>query len=560
MTAPDVDRTDDALVERGRGRWSRRRLVVTAVVVAVVAGGVVAGTQLTGASGTPTPAAAPGTGTTTVRLTDLHETTPVSGTVGFASPYTIVEPGGNPSAALDKDQQMVASAQGAVAADQAGMADTRSSDAQAQAQARQSLQSDQAKQSSDQATLQDDRATLAADQQKEANDCQGSGSAASGGGGQSGSGGTGASSPCSTDEAKVGSDQTKVDQDQQAVSADQAKVGSDQAQLASAQQKAGSDADSGSAKLAMDQASLAAAQQTAASDSSTATAYGPDSKYTALPAVGQVIDPGKALWSIDGRPAVLLPGALAPWRSFQAGMSAGPDVGVLNRALATLGYGSGLAGSDSFGPGTTAAVDRLQGALGLPQTGTLPLGSAFFSPSPLRVTVVHPLVGAGVAGGQPVLEVTSTTPVVNVALPVNQTYTVKVGDGVTATLPDGTTSSGTITAVGTVATSTSGSGGNNPSATVNVTVQLDHPSSAGTLDQAPVTVNITNQTATNALAVPTTALLALAGGGYALEVVEPDGAHRLEAVSTGIFDDQAGLVQVSGAGVAAGQKVVVPAS
>ena len=162
----------------------------------------------------------------------------------------------------------------------------------------------------------------------------------------------------------------------------------------------------------------------------------------------------------------------------------------------------------------------------------------------------------------PVLDVTSTTPLINVALPVNQSYLVKVGDAVTANLPDGTTAPGTITAVGSVATSTSGgSGGNNqPSATVNVTVALTHPSPAGSLDQAPVTVNITNNSAQGVLAAPTTALLALAGGGYALEVVSPDGTHHLVAVTTGIIDDQKGMVQVAGPGLAAGDKVVVPSS
>ena len=54
-----------------------------------------------------------------------------------------------------------------------------------------------------------------------------------------------------------------------------------------------------------------------------------------------------------------------------------------------------------------------------------------------------------------------------------------------------------------------------------------------------------------------TALLALAGGGYAVEVVEPDGTHELIGVTTGIFDGESGLVEVSGSGLAAGQRVVV---
>jgi hypothetical protein len=60
--------------------------------------------------------------------------------------------------------------------------------------------------------------------------------------------------------------------------------------------------------------------------------------------------------------------------------------------------------------------------------------------------------------------------------------------------------------------------------------------------------------------VPINALLALAGGGYAVEVVGGDGLHQPVPVSPGLFDDAAGLVQVTGTGLAAGQRVVVPAS
>ncbi len=59
--------------------------------------------------------------------------------------------------------------------------------------------------------------------------------------------------------------------------------------------------------------------------------------------------------------------------------------------------------------------------------------------------------------------------------------------------------------------------------------------------------------------MPTTALLALAGGGDAVEVVDPNGSHRLVGVTTGIFDSQSGLVEVSGSGLSAGQNVVAAA-
>jgi multidrug efflux pump subunit AcrA (membrane-fusion protein) len=58
--------------------------------------------------------------------------------------------------------------------------------------------------------------------------------------------------------------------------------------------------------------------------------------------------------------------------------------------------------------------------------------------------------------------------------------------------------------------------------------------------------------------VPVDALQARAGGGYAVEVIGPHG-HHLVPVTVGIFDDAAGKVQVSGSGLAAGQRVVVPA-
>ena len=89
---------------------------------------------------------------------------------------------------------------------------------------------------------------------------------------------------------------------------------------------------------------------------------------------------------------------------------------------------------------------------------------------------------------------------------------------------------------------------------------LTDPGATGTLDQAPVQVAITTDAAKDVLVVPVTALVALAGGGYAVEVVDPDGTHRLVAVSLGLFDDAQGLVQVSGSGLAAGQRVVVPSS
>ena len=70
-------------------------------------------------------------------------------------------------------------------------------------------------------------------------------------------------------------------------------------------------------------------------------------------------------------------------------------------------------------------------------------------------------------------------------------------------------------------------------------------------------VSITTGSVKNALVVPVNALLALASGGYAVEVAA-GGAHHLVGVQLGLFDDADGLVQIIGGGLTPGTRVVVP--
>ena len=73
-------------------------------------------------------------------------------------------------------------------------------------------------------------------------------------------------------------------------------------------------------------------------------------------------------------------------------------------------------------------------------------------------------------------------------------------------------------------------------------------------------VGITTSSVHGALVVPVTALLAQASGGYSVEVLGAGAGagNHLVPVSLGLFDDADGLVQVTGPGLAAGQKVVAP--
>jgi len=88
-----------------------------------------------------------------------------------------------------------------------------------------------------------------------------------------------------------------------------------------------------------------------------------------------------------------------------------------------------------------------------------------------------------------------------------------------------------------------------------LTVTPGDPAATGTADGVAVQVSLAVQSVHHVLAVPVAALLALAGGGYGLEIVDPSGAHHLVGVHTGVF--AGGDVQVRGAGLRAGTKVVV---
>jgi HlyD family secretion protein len=281
---------------------------------------------------------------------------------------------------------------------------------------------------------------------------------------------------------------------------------------------------------------------------------------TWLPHAGRVVSQGRVLYRVDnGSPVVLLYGRVPAWRNLDEGMT-GADVFQLNHDLVALGDAArsetSAAGWDYFSWETAYGVQKLEEHLGVSSpSGSLSLGQVVFEPAALRVATVPGSLGAPASG--PVLTATSDRHVVTIPLDAAQQSEIKAGDQVTVTLPDGTTTPGVVSSVGTVAT-TSESGGN-VTTTIPVQVKLTDPEAAGTLDQAPVTVNITTATARDALVIPVTALLAQSSGGYVVEVAGPGDTRRYVPVRPGISDDTSGLVQVAGA-LAPGQRVVVAAS
>jgi hypothetical protein len=176
-------------------------------------------------------------------------------------------------------------------------------------------------------------------------------------------------------------------------------------------------------------------------------------------------------------------------------------------------------------------------------------------PGPLRVAEVTAVLGTRAAPGGRLGGAVTTKRQVTVPLNASQQAQVKVGNKARITLPDNKVTTGRVSRIGTVATA----GNEDDGATLPVYLTLDKPGDAGTLDAAPVRVQITTAGVTDALVVPVTALVGAGGGGFAVERVTAAGVRETVPVKVGLFDDAAGTVQVTGA-LTAGDRVVVPSS
>jgi hypothetical protein len=88
-----------------------------------------------------------------------------------------------------------------------------------------------------------------------------------------------------------------------------------------------------------------------------------------------------------------------------------------------------------------------------------------------------------------------------------------------------------------------------------VVIDIPDQNKLGRLQRSPVTVEYVVKKREDVLTVPVSALVALAEGGYGLEVVEGRSSHFV-AAHTGLFAD--GRVEVSGAAIRAGITVRIP--
>ncbi|MET9907504.1 hypothetical protein ABZZ74_11845 [Streptomyces sp. NPDC006476] len=315
---------------------------------------------------------------------------------------------------------------------------------------------------------------------------------------------------------------------------------------------------------------------------------------TWLPATGATVRRGRPLYRVDNVPVPLFYGGTPLYRTLEARGTTGPDVRTVADNLRALGYDIGVqpavgtwvtprhvtptapvspssapssaSPSAPAAPSTTpvqvkrgdgvltagliAAIKRWQTAAGMPATGVLGVGDVLVLSGAVRVEGVQAQL-ADPADGT-LMTVTSTAKSVTVQVDPGEAGSMKRGDTVTVSLPDGSTAPGTIASIGATVRTTDASSGDDSSGQPRLTVGIDLRDTAAVrgLNSAPVQVKFTSETRKGVLTVPIGSLTALREGGYAVQL--PGG--RLVAVKTGMFSK--GVVEISGDGINAGTKVV----
>ena len=286
---------------------------------------------------------------------------------------------------------------------------------------------------------------------------------------------------------------------------------------------------------------------------------------TWLPRPGRTISRGDILYRVGDRPVALFYGSSPMYRDIGTVGMIGRDIRVLADNLRALGYRIGRQPS----PGTTVtappayrtvvtaldgvftaslqdAVKRWQAAEGVrPADGTLALGDVLVLPGAVRVGAAAAQLGDDAAGN--LMAISDQAKAVTVTVDASRADALKAGQKVRIGLPGGSATGGTISSVSSIVATQSGT---DDGPKVQVVITVDKASVIKNVGSADVEVTFTGTVRRNVLAVPVGALLALHGGGYGVQVA----GGALTAVRLGLFAD--GLVQVSGAGIAPGTRVV----
>ncbi|GAB2745520.1 efflux RND transporter periplasmic adaptor subunit [Amycolatopsis magusensis] len=273
---------------------------------------------------------------------------------------------------------------------------------------------------------------------------------------------------------------------------------------------------------------------------------------TSVPEGDARIARGQALYKVDDKPVVLMYGSMPAYRNLADGVE-GLDVRQLEENLRELGY-TGFTVDDEYTSATATAVANWQEDLGLDETGIVELGRVVFADGELRVDSVEAKAGEPATPGQKVLTHTGVAKAITVELEPADQRLAKEDTEVQVELPDGKKFTGRVDEVSTIIQPGEGQNAE-PTTKVEVIIGFDDQQAAESYALASVDVTFTADKRENVLTVPVAALLALAEGGFGVEVVE-GGATRYVPVDTGLFAD--GRVEISGSDITEGTVVGVP--
>ena len=269
--------------------------------------------------------------------------------------------------------------------------------------------------------------------------------------------------------------------------------------------------------------------------------------------MGTVVDFGETLAHIDQKPLFVGYGAMPMYRELykirsgardefgnRVELMRGFDVDHLQQFLLEAGFDADgkLEADGEFGATTEKAVEAWQEAVGLPISGRVDNSQLVFNPDPLRIAS-ESRIGATFTG----IDVNNAQADVLVDTSNRDRSVLPIGADVQVALPNRTELPGEVTDQQQVA-------GGDGSQVWRTTIK---PSAELPGDTSSATITVTEVVAEDVLLVPVGALLALAEGGFAVEVPS-EGKSRLIGVAVGeVLDGQA---EITGA-IDEGTQVVV---
>lgn len=243
-----------------------------------------------------------------------------------------------------------------------------------------------------------------------------------------------------------------------------------------------------------------------------------------------MIAPGDSIFAIDGRPTVVMSGAVPAWRTIDINTADGVDILQLETGLAAAGFTDGgrMAVDRHVDSRTISAINEWQKALGVTQTSSVPFGEVLFEGSPVTVVAVASTLGAVATPGTALLQVRQGDPYVAISTDASW-----VSPGTTVPVAIDRTR-----VTGTVASLTSGI------AHVSLAAQ------SGLVDGASVIVTLTRPKVSHALLVPSTAILTTDLSGPTVTVTARGHTRVVDVDVVASANDTAAVTAKSGSLVA----------